>query len=60
MQERHLDRVQRLMTTAVLPERTKKTLLADIRAASVRGFHIDIDQLRANLERMAPDRVAVH
>ncbi|MEM8996777.1 MAG: hypothetical protein AAGF23_18475 [Acidobacteriota bacterium] len=60
MQEHHLDRVQRLMTTAVLPERTKRTLLADIRDAALRGFHIDVEQLRANLERMAPDRAVFH
>ncbi|MEM1182965.1 MAG: hypothetical protein AAGM22_31775 [Acidobacteriota bacterium] len=57
MEQRHLDRVHRLMTAAVLPESTKTSLLADLRDAALRGFHIDLEQLRANLERLSPDRV---
>lgn len=54
MEQRYLERVHHVMNNAVLPEATKSSLQEALRDAAVRGFLIDIEQLQANLSRLAP------
>ena len=44
-----LDRAQQVMRSAKLPDATKSALEDALRDASLRGFLIDLEQLKANL-----------
>ena len=58
MEQRYLERVHHVMSNAVLPEAMKSSLEEALHDAAGRGFHIDFEQLQANLSRMGGEAAA--
>ena len=58
--EQHLQRVHHVMNRSALPEATKSSLREALQDAALRGFHIDIEQLEANLSLLKPETPSTH